>query len=96
MEETGILENPALLSLVLPDSEPGRIFRVSMRKKGLAATGTHTLLGRQFEDLLADRQVEKDFVGVGFGVKSAGQSVLGGVGLLVEELAADLMFPGQI
>ena len=28
-----------------------------MRKKGLAATGTHTLLGRKFEDLLTDRQV---------------------------------------
>ena len=26
MEETGILENPALLSLVLPDFEPGQIF----------------------------------------------------------------------
>ena len=25
MEETGILENPALLSLVLPDFEPGRL-----------------------------------------------------------------------
>jgi len=24
MEETGILENPALLTLVLPDFEPGR------------------------------------------------------------------------
>jgi hypothetical protein len=27
MEETGILENPALLSLVLPAFEPGREFR---------------------------------------------------------------------
>ena len=26
MEETGILENPALLSLVLPDFEPARIY----------------------------------------------------------------------
>ena len=28
-----------------------------MGNKGLAAIGTHTSLGRQFEDLLADRQV---------------------------------------
>ena len=27
MEETGILENAALLSLVLPDFEPGQLFR---------------------------------------------------------------------
>ena len=31
MEETGILENPALLPLVLPDFEPGRFFRMDYR-----------------------------------------------------------------
>jgi len=30
------------------------------------------------------------------GPRSLGQSVLGGVGLLIEELAADLMFPVQV
>ena len=45
---------------------------------------------------LGYRQVEEDFVGLGFGGKGVGQSILGGVGLLIEELAADLMFPGQI
>ena len=39
---------------------------------------------------------KRHLLGLGFGVKGAGQSVLGGVGLLIEELAADLMFPGQV
>ena len=35
---------------------------------------------------LGHGQVEEDFLGLGFGVKGLGQSVLGGVGLLIEEL----------
>ena len=34
-----------------------RIFRVAAGKQGLAAIGTDTLLGRQFEELLTDRQM---------------------------------------
>ena len=41
-------------------------------------------------------EVEEDLLGLRFGLKGLGQSVLGGVGLLIEELAADLMFPGQV
>ncbi len=43
---------------------------------------------------LGHREVEEDLLGLGFGGKGAGQSILGGVGLVVEELAADLMSPG--
>ena len=34
-----------------------RIFRVATGKQGSAATGTDTLLGRQFEELLTNRQM---------------------------------------
>ena len=45
---------------------------------------------------LGDRQVEEDLLGLGFRVKGLGESVLGDVGLLIEELAADLVFSGQV
>ena len=45
---------------------------------------------------LAHGQVEENFIIGRFGVERAGQSVLGGMSLLIEELAADLMFSGQV
>ena len=45
---------------------------------------------------LGDGQVEEDVVGAGRGVEGVGQGVRGGVGLLIEELAADLMLPSQL
>ncbi len=46
---------------------------------------------------LGDRQVEKDVVGSWTrGCEGLVESLLGGVSLLIEELAADFMFPGQV
>jgi hypothetical protein len=42
------------------------------------------------------REVEENFFGLWGGVKGLGQGILGSVGLLIEELAADAMFPGQV
>ena len=39
------------------DLDLRRVFGVPVGQQGLAAIGTHTLLGRQFEDFLADRQM---------------------------------------
>ena len=48
------------------------------------------------EPRLGDRQVEEDVLGRSRWVEGVLQGDLGGVGLLVEELAADLMLPGQL
>ena len=45
---------------------------------------------------LAHGQVEENFIIGRFGVERAGQSFLGGVGLLIEELPADLMVTSQV
>ena len=45
---------------------------------------------------LGDRQVEQDLIGRPLRVEGGSEGVLGGVGLLVEELAADLMLPRQV
>ena len=48
MEETGILENPALLSLVLPDFEPGLIRGLvqNWRFWGNSTDGERALTGK--------------------------------------------------
>src|SRR5271165_7267101 len=45
---------------------------------------------------LGDRQVEKDVVGSTRGCEGFAESLLGGVHLLMEELPADLVLPGQL
>jgi len=45
---------------------------------------------------LAHGQVEENFIVGRSGVERAGQSVLRGVGSLIKELAADVMFPSQL
>src|SRR5271165_2008318 len=45
---------------------------------------------------LGDRQVEKDVVGSTRGCEGFAESLLGGVNLLIEELPADLVLPGQL
>jgi hypothetical protein len=45
---------------------------------------------------LGDGEMEEDLIGGGFGLEGPCQGVPGDVGLLVEELAADLMTAGQV
>jgi len=45
---------------------------------------------------LGDGKVKKSILILRFGIEGMGQRITGGVGLVVEELAADLMFPGQL
>ena len=48
MEETGILENPALLSLLLPHFEPGRFWDLTSANE---ARGRGGRLGRRAEEM---------------------------------------------
>jgi hypothetical protein len=45
------------------------------------------------QPLLGDRELEENILCLRFGIEGTGQRIVGGVGLLIEELAADLMFP---
>ena len=45
---------------------------------------------------LGDGEVKENILVLGLGIEGVGQRITGGVGLLVEELAADLMLPGQL
>ena len=57
---------------------------------------TNTSRGPIAQPRLGDGEVKEDILGLRFGIEGVGQGIVGGVGLLVEELAADLMLPGQL
>ena len=61
-----------------------------------AVTGQDQGEDQLTEPGLGDRQVEEDVLGRWRRVEGVVQGELGGVGLLVEELAADLMLAGQL
>ena len=61
-----------------------------------AVTGQDQAEDQLPEPGLGDRQLEEDLLGRRRRVEGELQGELGGVGLLVEELAADLMLAGQL
>ena len=80
-----------------------REMRQSKRSRSSSTTARYGAVANQHQGQdqltqprLGDGKVKENILGLRLGVEGLGQSVLGGVGLLVEELAADLMFPGQL